>query len=70
MGGEDGGVDDFDERSEVERLEALVDVDNIGSQKVMRKAGFLREGVLRKYYTLKGNTLDFIIFSFLRTDQP
>ncbi|GKV53263.1 hypothetical protein SLEP1_g59798 [Rubroshorea leprosula] len=39
-----------------EELEALVDVENIGSQRVLENAGFTREGVSRKYYMLKGRT--------------
>ena len=44
----------FAERENLERIEALVDVDNVGSQRVLEKVGFQREGVLRKYYELKG----------------
>ncbi|KAA8527623.1 hypothetical protein F0562_034982 [Nyssa sinensis] len=42
----------------LERLEALVDVNNPGSQRVLEKAGFQREGVLRKYYLHKGRPID------------
>ncbi|KAK6130154.1 hypothetical protein DH2020_036070 [Rehmannia glutinosa] len=52
----------------LERLEAVVDVENPGSQRVMEKAGFKREGVLRKYYLLKGRPRDAVIFSLLSTD--
>lgn len=38
----------FRDRLELERLEALVDVDNVASQRVLEKAGFTREGLLRK----------------------
>ncbi|KAG2727602.1 hypothetical protein I3843_01G159500 [Carya illinoinensis] len=58
----------FDEWPHLERLEALVDVENGGSQKVLEKAGFRREGVLRKYITLKGKTRDMVMFSLLSTD--
>lgn len=59
----------FSEWSNLERLEALVDyTGNKGSQKVLEKAGFLREGVLRKFKTLKGKSRDTVIFSFLSTD--
>jgi len=59
----------FEERPELERLEALVDVENKGSQRVLEKAGFKREGVLRKYYILKGRTRDMVMFSFLCDDN-
>ncbi|KAL9408118.1 hypothetical protein AB3S75_046629 [Citrus x aurantiifolia] len=58
----------FDEWPHLERLEALVDVENVGSQRVLEKAGFTREAVLRKYLILKGTTRDRIIFSLLSTD--
>ncbi|KAL5707068.1 hypothetical protein ACHQM5_025162 [Ranunculus cassubicifolius] len=55
----------FDEWKELERVEALV---NVGSQRVLEKAGFVKEGVLRKYCILKGSTRDMVMFSFLKTD--
>ncbi|KAL9232672.1 hypothetical protein vseg_007754 [Gypsophila vaccaria] len=60
----------FEERLELERVEALVDVENIGSQKVLEKVGFVKEGVLRKYCILKGKIRDMIMFSYLREDKP
>ncbi|GMI64231.1 hypothetical protein like AT2G32030 [Hibiscus trionum] len=59
----------FDEWSHLERLEALVDVENLGSQRVLEKAGFQREGVLRKYVVLKGRSRDMVMFSLLSTDH-
>ncbi|OMO85667.1 hypothetical protein COLO4_21508 [Corchorus olitorius] len=58
----------FEEWPHLERLEALVDVVNVGSQKVLEKAGFQREGVLRKYFVLKGKSRDWVMFSLLSTD--
>ncbi|CAN0857006.1 Putative [ribosomal protein S5]-alanine N-acetyltransferase [Linum grandiflorum] len=58
----------FEERPELERLEALVDVDNVGSQRVLEKVGFVREGVLRKFVVLKGTSRDMVMFSLLSTD--
>ncbi|PIA31723.1 hypothetical protein AQUCO_04900189v1 [Aquilegia coerulea] len=58
----------FDEWPHLERLEALVEVENTGSQKVLEKAGFQREGVLRKYFILKGSTRDVVVYSFISTD--
>ncbi|XP_074319109.1 uncharacterized protein LOC141656076 [Silene latifolia] len=60
----------FEERPELERIEAFVDVENVGSMKVLEKVGFAREGVLRKYFIIKGRVRDFVLFSFLRTDLP
>ncbi|KAK4854961.1 hypothetical protein QYF36_002780 [Acer negundo] len=58
----------FDEWPHLERLEALVDVENVGSQKVLQKAGFLKEGVLRKYFIQMGKARDMVMFSLLSTD--
>ncbi|XP_050373339.1 uncharacterized protein LOC126790991 [Argentina anserina] len=59
----------FKEWTHLERLEALVDVNNVGSQRVLEKAGFHKEGVLRKYLVLKGRTWDLVMYSLLSTDQ-
>ncbi|PWA63576.1 hypothetical protein CTI12_AA180910 [Artemisia annua] len=50
------------------RLEALVEEENIGSQKVLAKVGFVTEGYLRKYGFNKGEIRDMIMYSFLSTD--
>lgn len=51
------------------RLEALVEMENVGSQRVLEKVGFLKEGFLRKYGFNKGEIRDMLIYSFLRTDE-
>ncbi|XP_047332810.1 uncharacterized N-acetyltransferase p20-like [Impatiens glandulifera] len=51
----------------LERLEALVDVENWGSQRVLEKSGFEKEGVLRKFYLHKGKLKDMVMFSLLRS---
>ena len=53
---------------EIVRLQALTDVENIGSQRVLEKAGFKNEGLLRKYTFIKGSIVDVFIYSFLSTD--
>ena len=58
----------FDELPYLERIEALVDVENMGSQRVLEKAGFQKEGVLRKYLFIKGKSRDMISFSLLSSD--
>ncbi|CAN0856984.1 Uncharacterized N-acetyltransferase p20 [Linum grandiflorum] len=58
----------FKERPELERVEAVVDVDNVRSQRVLEKCGFAREGVMRNFYVMKGRCRDFVLFSFLSTD--
>ncbi|KAL7251759.1 hypothetical protein ACSBR1_013588 [Camellia fascicularis] len=58
----------FVEWPHLERLEALVHVENKGSQRVSEKTGFQREAVLRKYYFQKGRARDVVMFSLLSTD--
>ncbi|KAF0912808.1 hypothetical protein E2562_019024 [Oryza meyeriana var. granulata] len=58
----------FGEVEGLERVEALVDVRNAASQRVLEKAGFRREAVLRKYCVLKGEVKDMVIYSFISTD--
>ncbi|KAL5566946.1 hypothetical protein UlMin_030110 [Ulmus minor] len=50
------------------RLQALVFVENKGSQMVLEKAGFQKEGLLRKYSFVKGVLRDLYIYNFLSTD--
>ncbi|KAM7460181.1 hypothetical protein LguiA_035834 [Lonicera macranthoides] len=60
----------FKDFPHLERLESSVDVDNGGSQRVLEKVGFQREGVrLKKYFVLKGKVIDLVIFSLLSIDN-
>ncbi|CAN6286548.1 unnamed protein product [Urochloa humidicola] len=58
----------FGEVEGLERVEALVVVANPASQRVLEKAGFTREAVLRKYMLKKGAVHDVVMFSFIDTD--
>ncbi|KAJ4744769.1 Acyl-CoA N-acyltransferases (NAT) superfamily protein [Rhynchospora pubera] len=57
----------FGDMEGVERLEALVLVQNVGSQKVLEKAGFTKEGILKKYLIHKGKISDIVMYSFIPT---
>ncbi|XP_010259083.1 PREDICTED: uncharacterized protein LOC104598621 [Nelumbo nucifera] len=52
----------------LERLEALVDSENLRSQRVLEKVGFTREGFLRKYLIVKGSSRDIVMYSLLSAD--
>jgi ribosomal-protein-serine acetyltransferase len=52
----------------VNRLEILVAIENIASQKAAEKAGARREGVLRKRLMIGGSAHDAVMFSFVRED--
>ncbi|KAL3505942.1 hypothetical protein ACH5RR_031324 [Cinchona calisaya] len=58
----------FSEFPQVERIEAMADVENMGSQRVLEKAGFRKEGVLRKYVVVHGEPRDMVMYSLLSTD--
>lgn len=59
----------FKDFPDLVRLEALVEVENKGSQRVLEKVGFLKEGFLRKYGYCKGEIRDMFIYSFLSSDM-
>jgi RimJ/RimL family protein N-acetyltransferase len=59
----------FKEFPDLVRVEALVEVENKGSQRVLEKVGFLREGLLRKYGFCKGEIRDMFMYSFLVSDN-
>jgi RimJ/RimL family protein N-acetyltransferase len=47
------------------RVEAVVDVDNHASQRVLERNGFQSEGVLRSYYEMRGAWRDMVLFARL-----
>ncbi|KAL0457187.1 UNVERIFIED_CONTAM: putative [ribosomal protein S5]-alanine N-acetyltransferase [Sesamum latifolium] len=59
----------FKEWPHLKRLQAVVHVENKGSQRVLEKAGFQREGVLRSYLLFKGKPVDAVMFSTLENDS-
>nr|GFB42693.1 acyl-CoA N-acyltransferases (NAT) superfamily protein [Tanacetum cinerariifolium] len=54
---------------DIVRLQAFTDVENIGSQRVLEKAGFKKERLLRKYTLLKGCIKDTLVYSFLSEED-
>jgi RimJ/RimL family protein N-acetyltransferase len=53
---------------DVERIEASTDIDNIAEQRSLEKAGFTREGVLRRAQFRAGGRHDLVSYSILRDD--
>ncbi len=51
------------------RIESDTDIDNIPAQKVLKKSGFEKEGVLRKYRFHHGKWRDSVIYSIIRSNQ-
>ena len=49
----------------LERLELLAHPENVSSQRVALKAGYTREGLLRRYRRRRGRREDLVMFSLL-----
>ena len=49
-------------------IQALTDIRNIDSQKVLRRVGFQREGTIRKRFFSRGKWVDYCVFSILREE--
>lgn len=56
------------EQFALERVEASTDVDNIAEQRSLEKAGFTREGVIRRAQFRAGAYHDLVGYSFVRED--
>jgi ribosomal-protein-alanine N-acetyltransferase len=53
---------------EIVRIEAETNPENIASQKVLEKAGFTKEGLIRKSLFIKGEWKDSFLYSILREE--
>jgi [ribosomal protein S5]-alanine N-acetyltransferase len=53
---------------ELERIEALIEPENIPSQKLVERKGFSREGLLRHYEYTRGKFDDLLIYSILKNE--
>lgn len=53
----------------VHRLEAGTDSENVAEQRALEKAGFCREGIARQAQFRDGRYQDVVMFSRLRTDE-
>jgi RimJ/RimL family protein N-acetyltransferase len=54
--------------TQLARVEALVVPDNTASQRVLEKAGFRREGLLRSYLVFDARRTDALVYSLLPSD--
>jgi RimJ/RimL family protein N-acetyltransferase len=53
---------------ELVRVQAITDVNNFASQRVLEKAGFTKEGIIRKSAFIRGEWRDGCLFSILREE--
>jgi ribosomal-protein-alanine N-acetyltransferase len=61
-------LDDLFHNTLLERIEARCAVENLGSQRVLEKSGFAREGRLSGYFKLRGRRVDNYLYALLRED--
>ncbi len=52
------------------RIEVVVAIGNLASQRAAEKAGAIREGVLRNRSVVQGRAADAVMFSFIASDFP
>lgn len=60
----------FDKFPEILRLQAVTNVGNTASQRVLEKAGFNKDGLMKKYFYLKGELQDVFVFSLFSPPAP
>jgi ribosomal-protein-alanine N-acetyltransferase len=53
----------------LERVEARCAVENDASRRVLEKNHFLREGLLRGYFKLRGRRIDNYLYALLREEH-
>jgi RimJ/RimL family protein N-acetyltransferase len=54
--------------TQVNRIQAQTDIENVAEQRALEKAGFTREGVLRGKYFRDGQWRDEVIYAVVRSD--
>lgn len=57
------------EQTDLERLEIVVNLRNIASQRVAEKAGARKEGILRRRIFMHGMSHDAVLFSLIPADR-
>ncbi|MFT4413271.1 GNAT family N-acetyltransferase [Fredinandcohnia humi] len=53
---------------EINRIQALVEQENIASLRLLKKVGFNEEGILKEYERTSGKYDDLVMLSYLRRD--
>ena len=56
------------ENDDIARFQLRAEPENVASQRVAEKAGFVREGVMRAALALKGERRDVVVYSVVRGD--
>jgi RimJ/RimL family protein N-acetyltransferase len=58
----------FRPENRVDRVHAYTRTDNLRSQRLLERSGFLREGCLRSFRVCRGEPRDFYVYGLLRSD--
>jgi RimJ/RimL family protein N-acetyltransferase len=53
---------------ELVRVQAITGVDNFASQRILEKAGFAKEGIIRRSAFIRGEWKDGVLYSILREE--
>lgn len=53
----------------IDRVQAFARIDNLRSQRLLERSGFLHEGCLRAYRVCHGEAFDFHVYGLLRRDR-
>jgi len=53
---------------DIDRIQAQTDTRNVGSQKVLERTGFKKEGRIRKAFFTTGRNRDYYLYSILREE--
>ena len=59
-------LDDLFDHTRLRRIEARCAVENVASQKVLKRLGFEREGLLKGYFVLRGEVVDNYLYALLK----
>lgn len=51
-------------------IEAVIDPENVGSEKVLQKCGFIKEAHFKESEFYDGKFLDKVVYSLLRSNKP
>jgi diamine N-acetyltransferase len=53
---------------DVKRIQADTDINNVAAQKVLEKAGFVKEGIMKNYRYHHGNYNDSVLYAIIKNN--
>ena len=56
--------------TDINRVEALIETQDMKAPELLKKVGFKKEGDLREYKMRRGKLTDMTLWSMLRSDFP